>query len=108
MLIIPTQPIPSQTFQIVLNNQNCQLNIYQRYFGLFMDVYYVGPTLIIAGVICQNLNYIVRSLYLGFSGDFVFWDTQGSSNPYYTGLGSRYQLVYLPPSDLPPTYGRSI
>ena len=59
--------------------------------------------MIVCGVLCENLNRIVRSLYLGFSGDFVFFDTQGGNDPQdpiYTGLGSRFVLVYLTPSDL--------
>lgn len=66
---------------------------------MFMDVY-VGTTLIIAGVQCENLNRIVRDSYLGFQGDFAFRDTQGDTDPYYTGLGTRYRLLYLTPDDL--------
>ena len=99
MQTIPVQPLPNQTLQVQLNNQACTLNIYQQTYGMFMDVY-VGSTLIIAGVICENLNRIVRSIYLGFSGDFAFVDTQGSADPLYTGLGARWQLVYLSPTDL--------
>ena len=60
----------------------------------------IGSQQIIAGVLCQNLNRIVRSLYLGFSGDFIWLDTQGTTDPIFTGLGSRYILVYLDESDL--------
>jgi hypothetical protein len=70
------------------------LNLYQRASGLFIDVY-VGADLIVAGVIALNLNRIVRSAYLGFAGDFIFVDTQGDADPVYTGLGARFQLVYL-------------
>lgn len=100
MLAIPLQPIPNQMTQVQLGNQSCTLAIYQLAYGLFMDVY-VGPTLIIAGVICQNLNRIVRSRYLGFQGDFTFLDTQGIANPVYSGLGDRWVLVYLEESELP-------
>src|ERR1700678_364286 len=100
MLIVPLQPVASQTLNVQLAGQNCQLNVYQKSTGLFMDVYVAGA-LIIAGVICENLNRIVRSLYLGFIGDFCFLDTQGTTDPYYTGLGSRYQLCYVEVSDLP-------
>jgi hypothetical protein len=31
----------------------------------------------------------------------VWFDTQGASDPVYTGAGSRFQLVYLEPADLP-------
>jgi hypothetical protein len=97
--IVPLTATASQSLQIVLSNQSCQLNVYQKFFGLFMDVS-VNDSLIIGGVICQNDNRIVRDLYLGFIGDFAFFDTQGGNDPVSTGLGSRYQLWYLTPTDL--------
>src|SRR5882762_632794 len=100
MLIIPLKAVPNQTLAVLLNNQACQLNIYQKAFGLFMDVL-VSNRLIIGGVICQNYNRIVRSVYLGFQGDFLFADQQGDSDPDYTGLGTRFVLEYIEPSDLP-------
>ena len=101
--VVPLQSIPYQTLQVQLNGQACTLNVQQMAYGLFMTVY-IGSVLIVASVICQNLNRIVRSIYLGFLGDFAFLDTQGTNNPDYTGLGgggARYQLFYLSPSDLP-------
>jgi len=69
-------------------------------YGLFIDVF-VNNQLIIGGVICENLNRIVRDSYLGFIGDLIFYDTtKGGNDPDYTGLGSRYLLVYLEQSDL--------
>ena len=99
MLIVPLNANPNQTLTVGLGNQACQLDVYQKSGGLFMDVY-VNNALIIAGVIAENLNRIVRSKYLGFSGDFVFVDTQGSDDPVYTGLGTRWQLLYFAPADL--------
>lgn len=104
MNIIPLQAVPNQTVYITLNGQATQLNIYQTAVGMFMDVLVSGVQ-IIAGVICENLNRIVRDLYLGFQGDFMFLDNQGSTDPYYTGLGTQYSLVYLSPSDLPAGVG---
>jgi hypothetical protein len=43
---------------------------------------------------------MVRETYLGFIGDLSFTDTQGTSDPVYTGLGSRFVLLYLEASDL--------
>lgn len=100
MLTVPLQAVPSQSLSISLSGQACQLDVYQKSTGLFMDVY-VNDELIIGGVICENINRIVRDLYLGFLGDFVFIDTQGTDDPYYTGLGDQFQLVYLEPDDLP-------
>lgn len=99
MQIIPLQAVPSQKISVTLANQVCQLNVYQKSTGLFMDVY-VNNVLIIGGVICQNLNKIVRSIYLGFIGDFTFIDNEGLSDPEYTNLGDRYSLAYLSPEEV--------
>lgn len=99
MLVVPTKALPNQTLQVQLGTQACQIVIYQTSFGVFMNLY-VSGVLIIGGVLCENLNRIVRSLYLGFSGDFVFYDTQGTDDPFYTGIGTRFLLVYLTAEEL--------
>lgn len=91
--VVPMQPIPNQTFQVQLAGQACILEIYQLQYGLFVNLL-VGNSLIVASVVAENLNRIVRSAYLGFIGDFVFLDTQGTDDPVYTGLGSRFLLIY--------------
>ena len=99
MLVIPTQPLPSQTLTVSLSNQRVQLNIYQKgqldYYALYMDVF-LNDALVVGGAICLNAHNIVRYAYLGFPGDMAFFDTQGSDNPDYTGLGPRWFLAYLP------------
>lgn len=102
--IIPLQSTPNQTLAVPLAGQSCDLNIYQKAPGLFIDVFLNGETVIL-GVICQNANRIIRDLYLGFAGDFAFFDTQGSDDPVYTGLGGRFQLVYIEASELPEGVG---
>lgn len=105
MLVIPTRVLPNQSLQVQLgDHQPTTLNIYQLAYGMFMDVYVSGH-LIIGGVICQNLNRIVRSVYLGFAGDFMWTDIAGTDDPDYTGLGSRFILIYLESDDLPPGAG---
>lgn len=99
MLIVPLNPVPSQLTSVLLSNQACQVKVYQKSYGLYIDVY-LNNTLIIAGVICQNKNRILRSVYLGFAGDFIFIDNQGDANPDYTGLGGRFSLAYLSPEDI--------
>lgn len=98
-MIIPITANPSQTLTTNLAGQLCQINIYQKFYGLFVDLY-VNNTLVIGGVIAQNLNRIVRSTYLGFMGDLAFNDTQGTDDPNYTGLGTRWQLIYATPANL--------
>lgn len=99
MKTVPLNPVPSQTLNLTLNNQPLKLIIYTLSTGLFMDVKLNNVT-IVSGVICLNNNKIVREAYSGLIGDFMFTDTQGSSDPEYSGLGSRYLLVYLEASDL--------
>lgn len=99
MQIIPLQPVPSQTVSVALNNQACTINVYTLSTGLYCDLY-VNNSLIIGGVVCENNNVIVRDAYLGFVGDIAFEDTQGSTDPVYTGLGTRYVLAYFLPSEL--------
>jgi hypothetical protein len=97
---IPLQAMPNQTLTVQLNSQNVQINVYTTAYGTFMDVY-SGGNLIIAGVQCENQNRIVRDVYLGFQGDFSWYDTTGAgTDPYYTGFGTTYTLTYLSPSDL--------
>ncbi len=93
MQIVPLTDTPSQTVQVTLGNQSCTISVYQKRTGLFLDVS-VNGVLLIGGVICQNLNFIVRDAYIGFIGDLIFQDTQGSSDPTTPGLGSRYLLCY--------------
>lgn len=99
MLVVPLQPIPSQTLNCTLAAQPCTINVYQQMFGLYMDLL-IGNTPIVQGIIALNYNLIVRNTYLGFAGDFVFYDSQGTSDPVYTGFGTRYFLAYLEASDI--------
>lgn len=100
-LIIPLQPVPNQELTTTLGNQQTQLNVYQGRYGLYMDVL-LNNELLVGGVLCENLNRIIRNTYFGYSGDFSFLDTQGESDPTYAGFGdgARYQLFYLTESDL--------
>jgi hypothetical protein len=100
MVIVPLNAVPNQNVNVTLDGQATTLHVYQTLYGVFIDVF-VNNVLVIGGVICQNLNRIVRDTYLGFLGDLMFLDNEGSSDPQYTGLGARWSLIYLFPSDLP-------
>jgi hypothetical protein len=99
MQVVPIQAVPSQVVNVALGGQACKLNIRQTSTGVFMDVY-VNEALIIGGVACENKNRIVHSAYLGFIGDLAFFDTQGADDPDYTGMGTRWILLYLAPGDI--------
>ena len=97
--VIPLIATPAQQVQTNVGGQNVLLDVRQLRYGLFMTVY-KDDALVVAGVICHDRCLIIRSAYFGFSGDFMFADTQGSSDPDYTGLGDRWELVWLDPSEL--------
>lgn len=91
---IPMQPIPSQLVKVVLGGQNVQIFIYQKDQGLFVDINSDGVDIVV-GVIARDAVPIICREYMGFIGNILFVDTQGSSDPTYSGLGSRFSLVYL-------------
>jgi len=95
MQTIPLAAVPSQTLTVILGGQNCKIAIYQKTEGLFLDLSVSGSS-IVSGVICEDRIKLVRYDYLGFAGDLAFVDMQGTLNPYYTGFGTRYKLVYIP------------
>lgn len=99
MKTIPLQAVPSQSLSVLLDQQNCQINVYQKSTGLFLDLS-VNDVSIVSAVICRDRTLMVRQAYKGFSGDLCFADSQGTNDPDYTGLDGRYVLVYLEKGDL--------
>lgn len=96
--IIPLAAVPYQEVAVLLGNQSSTVTVRQTEHGLFLSLA-VNNAPIIDGVVCENMNRIVRSAYLGFEGDLAFFDSQGASDPEYSGLGARYQLHYLTPEE---------
>jgi hypothetical protein len=95
---IPLQAVPSQTRKVVLDGQNFQILIYTKTVitedQIFVDVN-VDDVEINSGRIALNLVPLISRTYMGARGNLYFIDTQGLSDPIYTGLGTRYQLIYL-------------
>jgi len=66
--------------------------------NLYCDLSIDGVTLW-AGVPCLNTRQLASYPYLGFVGNLAFDDSQGNTDPLYTGIGpgGRYQLLYYQP-----------
>ena len=63
MQVIPLQAIPNQRFNIVLNDQNCTLHLYQRRDYMFLDLS-VDNVVIRQGMICLvNINLLFLSTH---------------------------------------------
>lgn len=105
MQIIPLQQVPAQTLSVQLGRQDVNLTLRQLSTGLYMNVA-VGAREIVGLVLCEDLNRIIRDLYLGFAGDFVFYDVSGEGyEPYYAELGTRFVLYYIEADELPAGVG---
>ena len=94
MQTVPLQPVPSQSTKVVLGGQNCQILIYQKPQGCFVDINADGVDIVV-GIIGRDAVPLVCREYAGFIGNLIFIDTQGSDDPSYEGLGDRWTLVYL-------------
>lgn len=91
MLIVPLEAVPSQTVNVTLANQQAKITV--RTIGTKL---YFSLDGVITNRICRDrVRMLVDAQYRGFVGEFEFRDTQGGNDPVYTGLGSRYFLVYL-------------
>jgi hypothetical protein len=99
MQIVPISDVPSQILSVSLNGQSCRLRIFTRRSSIYMDIF-VNDVLLVAGARCRNFVPIARDVYLGFSGELVFRDLQGTTDPASPGLNTRYQLVYLSADDM--------
>lgn len=104
MIVIPLHATPSQQVSVSLNGQSCVIRVYQKGDQLYMDLT-VNNVVLFTTVACHDRDFLVRYTYLGFSGDLSFLDTQGLSDPQYSGFGSqaqnpRYLLVYLTPAEV--------
>jgi hypothetical protein len=116
MQTVPLQAVASQNQQIVLNGQNCEISVYvktgyaysdQPAFttpntNLYFDLSVNGTPVTTFAIGLNAVRLLKNRQYLDFEGDFMFVDTQGTSDPQVSGLGTRYLLLYLLPSDIGP------
>lgn len=94
-LRIPLAPVASQNLSVTLGTQRCTISVYQKSTGLYFDLSVAGAP-VVAGMICRNRVNLVRRSYAAFVGNLAVIDTMGNLDPDYTGLGTRYQLIYTP------------
>lgn len=99
MITISIEPVKEQSINVTLGSQPCSIRLVQRESAMYMDLS-VNDVPLIQGVPCLYANRMVRYSYLGFSGDLVFLDTQGQSDPFYDELGSRFKLFYMTEAEL--------
>ena len=106
MLTIPIQNIPNQNFKVIINGLNCNITLFNkdRIYGFSTDdnplifaLYFnlsVNGNIITTNTICENISPLIKQKYKEFPGNFIFIDLNGNSSPFYSGLGTRFKLVY--------------
>jgi len=94
MIRVPLAALPDQRLQIILGNQDVTLRVYSRGGNLYTDLDVSGAN-IWRGFIVRNSLPCKLYPYLAFAGQLVFVDMQGEADPQWSGLGSRWQCLYL-------------
>jgi hypothetical protein len=93
---IPLIATPSQTLSITLGGQRCEIEVTQKFAGgVFLSLTVNGVNAV-NSALCRDRVSIIRQSYRAFVGRLVFIDTQGFSDPDYSGFAERYKLAYLP------------
>lgn len=95
MLRVPLQATPNQTLAVTLARQSAQIALRQNGANLYFDLLVKGLYIVRTRICRDRQRLLLDAKYKGFVGDFAFVDTQGVDNPVYTGLGGRFQLIYL-------------
>ena len=91
---IQLQQTPSQVFNIVLNEQNCTLKIYQKRGKTFSSLY-IDDKVIFEGILIHSFQGFKPANYLNFDGDLAFFDLYGSDDPDFNKYNDRFELNYL-------------
>lgn len=97
MVTIPLVATPNQELQVVLDEQNCTIHLYQLGDYFYLDLY-IDDTTVREGVIVQPKCGIIPSPSI-FAGQLYILDTLNPSDsqdlPNVDDLGDRFELVYL-------------
>lgn len=101
---IPLSPIPSQQFQIVLDEQDCDITVYTRNTGLYLDLEVEGQAVQNGAIVIEGVS-IIQAPNSVFSGSLVLHDLWGEDNPEYTGLNDRWILAYYSADEAQPGNG---
>jgi hypothetical protein len=99
MLQVPLQAVANQQITTLLAAQTCQIAVYQKSQGLFVDLAVNGKN-ISTGILALNGVSICPFSYADFSGYLFFADLQGSDDPSYEYLGTRFVLIYMTEAEL--------
>lgn len=99
MIRIPLAATPIQTLAVVLAGQSCQIALRQNGSSMYFDLTVDGIDIVRTRVVRNKQLLLLDAKYYGFEGDFIFNDTLGDTQPFYTGLADQYRLYYVEATD---------
>lgn len=100
---IPLQPITNQEFVIMLEQRDWNIRLIQRLNRMYLSLW-IDNIEIWSGSICRDRLPFVQSKTQNVTGNLVFVDMEGTSDPTYEGLGSRYKLFYFTDDEILPDW----
>lgn len=90
---IPIKASPSQTLDIILAEQNVTIVLQARLGKLFADVA-LDNVAAVRGRLCHDRTQILNESYRGFKGEIFFLDKNGTEDPNWREINSRFVLLY--------------
>jgi hypothetical protein len=94
MYLIPLKPVANQTTTTVLGGQIVRVAIREMTTGVYLSAW-LDNVQIQSGILCVDRVRMMDANYDGFVGALMFMDSQGTSNPEASGIGTRWNLYYL-------------
>ena len=85
-LTVPLEAYPNQIVSAVINNDRWTISLFTRLEQLFATVETEDSGVLVSNRVCLDGVPITENL--------VFIDANGTKNPEYTGLNSRFFLVW--------------
>lgn len=101
-LNIPIVAVPNQSFSVVLEQQNCKINLLTRGDIIYFDLFLNNQAIILGRQI--NISPILPYKYIQqkFNGNFIILNNDGNldTTPNYRLFGISQSLIYYTLADL--------
>lgn len=94
MKVIPLIDSPHQLFNILLDEQEITMRLYQRNSSLYIDIT-KGDECVCYGQKCISGRSIITFSQNIFKGSLHFIDIITNGNPLYNTLNSQHFLIFL-------------
>lgn len=100
--IIPINSLPNQSLNVVVNNQNCTINLLSRNSHVFMDIFLNNVNIIYGRKLSLTPVLPYEYMQSEFDGNFIILNNDGNiiQDPAYNLFGKNQSLIYYTSADL--------